>query len=320
MSKNISLRKVLKSIIDKNLYRGIFFAYIVVPSIFALIIQFLFSFWRNLHLFIIYFIIYCCLIVVLGLRAKNMPAFHPMGFLSAVLLLTTSAFSKMLALIILIDPTYANPAGFYVILILSEPALLLALISIIVYAQRTSLRKSVGLHDKFFDKEKARWENELKEFPNLDNILNSVSGGRFIKDLFDKGLFNLTILWSCSVMGETIDAIATGIISKNPEKEKLFKKENCHKQRYYPTQLKNLGYKLYPRENQFNLHTLWGVRRKIAHTPYMPTYNETRGALEILVSFTKEIPTILLNWKSQNFNPNLPLTALKEVKESNKKQ
>lgn len=153
----------------------------------------------------------------------------------------------------------------------------------------------------FFAKEKDRWKSEVGEFPNLDKILDSLDGGRFAAGLFDKGLFNLTILWSCNIMEEVVDAITEGIIIKSPEKKKLFRKESGSRLSY-PLQLRSLGYEFCQKNKnimQLNIDTLWHkVRNKIAHHNYKPTFDETNGTIVILTSFIKETPVILQKWKS----------------------
>jgi len=182
---------------------------------------------------------------------------------------------------------------------LSENAFVISIIMIVVSGQRASLRKSIGLNDDFFEKEKRTWENQLDGFPNLDRILENLDEGRLIASLFDKGFFNLVVLWSCNVMEEVVDATAKGVISKCPEKRQLFKTETGHGLPY-PTQLKNLGYRSYQSNEEFNIDRLWNrLRNKIAHHNYRPSFDETNKALQVIVSFVKEMPTILQDWKSE---------------------
>jgi len=114
----------------------------------------------------------------------------------------------------------------------------------------------------------------------------------FVASLFDKGLSSLTVLWSCNVMEEVTDVITDEIINRNAEHRTLFRKESDSR-RYYPLQLKNLGYDFHPK-----CHTLWGVRNKIAHRNYEPTFDETKEAMVILTLFTQKTPTILKKWIS----------------------
>ncbi|MCJ7761268.1 hypothetical protein MUP59_09050, partial [Candidatus Bathyarchaeota archaeon] len=180
---------------------------------------------------------------------------------------------------------------------ISTMAFAISTVHIAVWGQRVSLRVSAGLTDDFFRKTKKKWENELNEFPNAKSILDSMDGGRFIANLFDRGSFNLVVLWSCNVMEEIIDAIADGIISMNPEKTELFKTKDGRPQNY-PRQLKNLGWQSSQGNNHndesLNEDKLWNaLRNNIAHHNHKPTFDETYGTLLILTSFVKTMPKIL---------------------------
>ncbi|MBX5328604.1 MAG: hypothetical protein QHH18_07500 [Candidatus Bathyarchaeota archaeon] len=150
--------------------------------------------------------------------------------------------------------------------------------------------------DNFFIRQKEIWKNELKEFQNADKIIECLDDGRFIASLFDEGLFNLTILWSCNIMEKVIDAIVNEIIARNPEKRGLFRTEEG-RPRNYPRQLENLGYKYSAVNKLFDVDTLWNkIRNNIAHHNYKPTFDETYETLNILVSFTREMPKMLKSW------------------------
>ena len=254
------------------------------------------------QLLIIYVPFYVGMILVTAVFTKNIKReIHPMPSWLAYLLLYTSAFSKAFAFAGTFPDMYFFFPPFIQrlsVLLISETALLASLITIVVLGQRSSIRNSVGLDNKFFDKEKDRWKDEVKDFPNFDKILESLDGGRFVADLFDKGLFNLTILWSCNVMEEVIDAITDGITSENPENKSKFRSIEGRRNPY-PVQLKNLGYNSiikHPKNEEFDVNKLWHeVRNKIAHHNYKPTFNETSETLKILISFVKATPQILLN-------------------------
>jgi len=288
----------LASIFDKNLYgRGFFlsFLYVVV----GLTIQFLFHWIFNLQLLFVYLPLYLGLVLVIGFVTKNSKRqFHSIGWLTSVLLFLVSIFSKSFGLTFSFEESWYGLFQRLLVLGIGEIAFLLSLINIIVIGQRESLRRNIGLENNFFDREKQTWRRKLEGFPNSYKLLERLDEGQFVHSLFDQGFFNLTILWSCNVMEKTVDAVADEIISKNPEKEKLFRKEKG-KRLPYPTQLRNLGYKSYQDKEKFNLDTLWHkVRNKIAHHNYTPTFEETNKTLEILISFTREMPTVLQSWKS----------------------
>lgn len=304
MERNSRLKSKLPAILDKNLYGRSFFFTSFPYLIFGLVVQFFFFLYiGSHHMVMIYLPFYSAVVVVSGFAAKNYrKEFHPMGWWSTLLLLFASVLSKMFAL-----TAPFSPIGFFspllqslFVLGISESAFVVSLISVVVIGHRASLRVHVGLDDKFFEREKKRWQSELDRFPNLDKILEGLDGGRYVASLFDSGFFNLTILWCCNVMEEVIDAIAEGIIVMTPEKKALFRTEKGRRCGY-PLQLRNLGYKSHlkrQKEKEFNVVTLWHkVRVKIAHRNYKPTFNETNETLKILISFMKEMPIILPNWK-----------------------
>jgi len=302
--KNSKLNSMLDIIKDKNLYGRNFFFSSLPSLIVGLVIQYYIYYLLTPQLLIIYVPFYFGLIfLVSGLFTKNFKKeFHPMELWLAYLLFYTSVFSKAFAVIAPFENTFIGFLERLLVMIISEPAFIFSLITLVVLGQRFSLRNNVGLRDNFFDKEKNRWKSELGGFPNLDKILESLDGGRFVANLFDKGFFNLTILWSCNVMEEVIDAITNGIISKIPEKKTLFRTEEG-RPLSYPLQLKNLGYKPYQenrnKEKRPDIDTLWHqVRNKIAHHNYKPTFNETNETIKILTSFIKEMPMILHNRNS----------------------
>lgn len=293
MKKKSRLRLMFDAISDRNLYGRSFFFRSFLFLIFGLIMQYYFHYLLNPQLLIIYIPFYVGLFLLSALFAKNFKIeFHPMPWWLAYLLLYTSVFSKAFAYVAPFENTLIGFLKRLLVMMISEPAFLVSLITIVVLGQRISLRENVGLDDKFFDKEKNRWKSEVEGFADFDKVLESLDGGRFVAGLFDKGLFNLTILWSCNVMEEVIDAITDGIIHRNPEKRTLFRKKSGSRL-YYPLQLINLEYDLHQR-----CHGLWGVRNKIAHRNYKPTFDETKEAMTILTLFTQETPAILQKWTS----------------------
>jgi len=229
---------------------------------------------------------------MLGFVTKNSKReFHPMNWWLSLLLLFVSVFSKLLSVTFPFENTLVGLLKRLFVLSISESAFLVSLTMIVVHGQRVSLREKIGLHDKFFDKERSEWKSKLDEFPNSEKILESLDEGRFVARLFDSGFFNLAILWSCNVVERIVDATTAGIISKAPKKKILFRTEEGRRLTY-PVQLEKLGYESY------NVETLWHrIRNKIAHHNYKPTFPETKEALEIIVSFVKEMPAILHNSK-----------------------
>jgi hypothetical protein len=150
-------------------------------------------------------------------------------------------------------------------------------------------------------KQKKVWEKKLADLPNLENILISIDSGRFVATLFDRGSFNLAVLWSCNLMEQIVDAVVAEIISRNPQRMEFFKKEDSGPVGY-PKQLRNLGFKPSIEKNrkdeQITTEALWHkIRNDIAHRNYKPTFQQTSGTICILVSFMEEMPEILEAWK-----------------------
>ena len=128
-------------------------------------------------------------------------------------------------------------------------------------------------------------------------MLDCIDNGKIVVTLFDRGSFNLAVLWSCNIMEEIIDAAADGIIQKDEQKKQLFRTE-IGSPRRYPLQLKNLNYvhrqKRCRKNEEMTVDDLWDkVRNRIAHHHYLPSFDETFGALIIFVSFMESFPETL---------------------------
>ena len=291
------------AVVDKNLY-GRSFVYSGLYFLgFGLIVQYYAYYLSNPELLVVYVPLYLGVIFfVASLFAKNLiMEFHPTYWWLAYLLLVSSAFAKAFAQFVPFENTFRGLLEFLFVLGVSDLAFLLSLITITVFGQRFSLRRNVGLSDNFFHKERNKWKSEVEGFPNFDKVLEGLDGGRFIAGLFDKGFFNLAILWSCNVMEEVIDAMTDGIIDNAPKNRLLFRTEEGRPKRY-PLQIRNLGYESVPKhqkKKQFDVELLWHeIRRKIAHHNYRPTFEETNETLKILISFVRETPIVLQKWSS----------------------
>jgi hypothetical protein len=187
-------------------------------------------------------------------------------------------------------------------------AVFISMIEIVIASQRVSLRENIRLTADFFEKRKKIWEIKLAKFPNEKKIVNEINNGKYVTDLFDRGSFSLAVLWSCNVMEKVIDAAAEGITSKNADYISFFKKEDGKRERY-PEQMRNLGYRLNAEntndEKQMTLEHLWhNLRNDIAHRNYMPTFEETFGALIILCNFMSYMPETLLVWDNESISLN----------------
>lgn len=292
--------EILHIIFDKRLYgRKMFYFSLPILGI-AFIINSIILYFFNYWLLMPYAIIFLLYILVCALPAKNIGGrdFHVMEpFLSSLFLLTsvfgvfaTIAFSNGL-----LGYTFSS-LEYFLFFMISQIALLISVLHVTVYGQRFSLRESAGLTDDFFDKQRKVWSDELKEIPSANKIVTCLEDGKFIPHLFDKGLFNLTVLWSCNVMEKIIDAATDEIIARKPEKRSLFFK-NDGRRIPYSDRLKNLGFEYSAEERLFDIDILWDkIRNKIAHHNYKPTFDETYETLKVLVSFTHKMPSILKTW------------------------
>ena len=293
---------MLDAMKDRRLYGRSFFVRSAPFVGFGLFIQSVVLFVLNRQMLWIYVPVYFGIILLSALAAKNSGReFHAMDYWLGLLFLLASVLAETFAFTAQVENTLFGFFQKLLMLSISNLALVVSILNIAVSGQRVSLRESVGLTDDFFGKQNKIWKDKLAGLPNLDKICDGLVDARFVAGLFDRGSFNLTVLWSCIVMEKIIDATADGIISKDPEKAVLFKTEDGRSQNY-PRQLKNLGYESC-RENgdkkkSLDVDTLWNVlRNKVAHRNYTPTFHETYGALRILVSFMKEMPKTLEAWR-----------------------
>lgn len=245
---------------------------------------------------VIYAILFIFLIILSALPAKNFGReFYAIELWFSALFLIVSVIAEAFTFVIWVKGLI-NFFGYFLLWSISNVAVVISILHVTVSSQRISLRGSAGLVDNFFTKQKEIWKNELQEFPNIDKIIQCLNEGKFVLSLFDKGFFNLTVLWSCNIMEKIIDAATDEIITRNPEKRNLFRTDDG-KRRNYPYQLKILEFEYSTVEKSFDVDKLWNkLRNRIAHHNYKPTFDETYETLKILVSFTKEMPKNLKSW------------------------
>ena len=292
--KNLKTRPRFEVVRDKNLYGRKFFSGSLFFLVFGIVIQYFVYFLKIPQYLIVYVPLYFVAILLFSAPfAKNLKEFHPMSLWLAFLMLYTSVFAKAFVLFVPFPDLTIAFLAWLPVMILSELAFLISLITIVIVSQRVSLRTQIGLLDKLFDDGKGIWKKELKGFPNLDKIVENLDEGRFIANLFEKGYFNLTVLWSCNVMEKTVNSVRDGLVSETPDKTKLFVDEKGEPLRF-SKQLRNLGFN--DKNYELNFDKLWHkVRNDIAHRNYKPTYNETQEAIKTVVIFTREMPKILHN-------------------------
>lgn len=292
--------ELFQAIWDRNLYgkgflfRGILYIFVgLIVQYYTTII--FYDFIPTLLYLTIFFILF----FLLGMFSKNVrKQYHFLQWEMALIMLFTSIFGKGFSLII---PLEYNLFGFFkrlLIISIAEIGLLYSLSSIVVHGQRRSLRESIGLDEKIFPREINRWKSMLKDFPNSDEMIKNINEGNMIPELFDRGFFNITILWSCALMEKIVDTIVEGILLLDRDEKISFFHEDGRR-KTYPIKLKNIGYTYYNYKNnkKFNEGILWHkLRNKIVHYNYIPNYYETRHTIKLLLSFLKEIPLILQKW------------------------
>ncbi len=288
------LRHLFAVILDRRLYgRGMLFWSMPFVS-FAFFVQCFILFLFSPKMLIIYIPLFVGFILLSALPAKNFrKEFHTMSYWLICLFLILSILTEAFAFTMHFEPSLIGVFQCLLVLFISNISLLISVLHFVVVGQRVSARESIGLTDNFFTEQKKTWRSRLLNFPNAENIVKLLDEGVFVPSLFDKGLFNLTVLWSCNLMEKIIDTVANEIIKRNPEKKSLFRTSDGRPQNY-PRQLKNLGYK----HKSDDISKLWNkLRNRIAHHNYKPTFDETYEALGILVSFIKEMPIIIKKWK-----------------------
>lgn len=299
--KKIGLGK-LHAVFDWRLYGRTFLLRSLPFLVIGLLIQSYVIFVLNRQVLSFYVPLAFGLILICALGAKNVSReFRPIGYYLGLLFLFASLLAETSTFLIRVENSLYGAFQILLVFFISIAAFTISITHIAVWGQRVSLRDSARLTDDFFKKQKEKWENELTGFPNLNKILDGLDNGRFVADLFDSGSFNLVVLWSCNVMEKIIDAAAEGIISKEPAKRRLFKKEDGSSERY-PLQLKNLGYDIELEngngDDQLSIEALWHkIRNDVAHRNYRPMFYETYGALTILVSFMERMPKTLQSCK-----------------------
>jgi hypothetical protein len=194
-----------------------------------------------------------------------------------------------------------------------ESALLFGLSSLAIFVsafimglrgQRVHLRSRIGLDDNFIGRQKELWTQQLQGFPNASNIIKELDSGKRIASLFDRGSFDLAILWSCSVMEGVINATIKEICKRDSDKRRLFRTpEGIPMSPHNKLAVFNYTHKYRPcrKKEEITTKTLWKeLRNPIAHDTKAISFEETYGALMIFVSFLEEFPKTLIAWQKMN--------------------
>jgi len=294
----VNIQNLARDLFDKNLYGFSFFLTslnCLIPFVILLYATYLI----NPAQFVSVLVTYVVIVILTGLFSKNLIIFHPMDLLFSWFFIITSIISLVFCFVAKFPEP---PLGIFQMLLIMLIAIIsfdFSSINIIVLSHRRSLREKFGLKDHFFENQKERWKTKLEGFPNHSKIIECLGQGRYIPVLFDRGYFNLTVLWCCSLIEEVVDEIADGILEKNPEKTSLFKRNDGRKLPYVK-QLENLGYKpSFKGKYLRNLWEVWGIRNKVAHRNYQPSFVETADTVEFFICFVNEIPIVLENFNQK---------------------
>jgi hypothetical protein len=299
-----SLKEIRFAVLDKRLYGPKFF-WTSGPMLacgFALDFGIIYAI--NRLMLVSYVPIFFVLVLLSSLSSKNVgKEVLNIGYFRSVIFFLASVLAVAFSVLFLarLPNNYVGVSEFLLTFIVSTVALIVAIIEVTVLGQRVSLRDSIHFDEGFFKEQKEVWEKDLGDFPNSEKILNKIDDCRFVPLLFDKGSFDLVVLWSCSIMEEIIDAVTELIIQKDPTKTLNFRKENgCRLP--YALQLKNLNYvdhqKMDRESEKLSTFDLWKkVRDPIGHHELKPSFDQTFGALAIFVSFVKEFPKTLQAWE-----------------------
>lgn len=319
LKKKSRLNELRDIIIDKRLYGKAFF-FISVPMLMLGVILHLIIFWITNTLVIVVYVPLMILFVLLsGLFSKNaeikiknysLKEYYSIGYSLSLIFMLTSVFAySTQSTFFYLNDSIIGFVKLLLIMAIIDSALLISMFQITMLGQRISFRNSINLTDNFFKKQKKEWENKLEGFSNLDKILESLENENFIARLFDKGSFNLVVLWSCNTMEQIIDSAINELIPKMSEDIKILFRETDEKTKVekgtrYPKQIKAIGYSnkfgKQDSKEQPDIEVLWGkIRNDIAHRNYKPTFKETYDALIILVLFIQEFPKKITDFTSK---------------------
>lgn len=302
-AKRQVLRELVSAIFDRRLYGTAFFTSSVPLLILTFSIQMIVYVVLKTPMMFAYIALFVMLVIISAIGSKNMSGreVHSMGHFRILLFSLTSVMASLAPFTVSqpSDPWLAT-AEFLLLYGISTLALTFAVVEITVYGQRISLRNSMKLDAEFFKKQKKIWTEKLSEFPNSDNIVSCVNEAKAVPQLFESGSFGHAVLWSWAVMEQTLDAVAEGVISREPARREMFR----HKKGFRKAaveQMENLGFCPNLSKNkdgeQITLKNLYSVRNDFAHRSVLPTFQQTFETMATLKSFVEEMPGILQGLK-----------------------
>lgn len=310
-TKRRTLRDVLSAVLDRRLYGTAFFINSAPLLIVTFSAQVAIYIGLGSPMLYAYIPLFVMLVFLSALWSKNLSFGREVPSMGHSRLFLFSLASVMASLAPFkvsqpADPLQAT-VQFLILYGISTLTLTVAIVEITIYGHRISLRESMELTVDSFKKQKKVWSEKLAGFPNSDNIVNCIDGAPAVTELFDHGSFGLALLWSCAVMEQTIDAVADGVISKEPSKREIFRHKNNFRKASLE-QMENLGFcpdlSKSRDDEKITLKTLYSVRNDFAHRNIRPTFQQTFGAMATLKSFIEKIPEILQGMKmSTDSNP-----------------
>jgi hypothetical protein len=251
--------------------------------------------------FAMYIFVFLSAIISSAIFSKNLSfskkphEFQALNNWISYFFLVSSCLAFTFTFIVLYQKNALGILQFSLVYAVSTLTLIISIIEISVASQRYSVRRNLGLTQEALNKQMKIWKESLVDFPNHQELISSVDDCRYVITLFDRGSFNLAVLWLCNTMEQTIDAATKGIISENIQRRDVFRKEG--KPKAYSTQLETFGFKI-NKSNEISIGTLWHeIRVNVAHHNFSPDFKQTCGAINILLAFVTEMPGILQAWR-----------------------
>jgi hypothetical protein len=303
-AKQQNKREIFRqTVFDSRLYGKRFLLITVFQYTTIILVQLFVQFFSSKQP-LISFIPYCFtlffLILISAFPSKNMVGkkleeFHPFGSKIAAALIFLSGIS------IFFSFTFKQgDVTFYtiidtVIFVFAEVSLSYTALNITVIGHRTSIIDKLKISETYFTKTAEKWHEELADLASK-KVLDNLNQGKYIVQFFERGSFDLVVLWSCSIISNIVNITTEPIIARHPEKKELFRRikiskigDNLVDFERCPIQLSNLGFDT----KKYNLERIWEKRNDIAHRNVKPSFSETVEALNFFVAFSQEMPKLL---------------------------
>jgi hypothetical protein len=298
--------KIRQVIFDKRLYGKRFLFVTMLPLLLALIVQLTVEILTSStpwvfyipYLFVTVFVVLISAFLSKNQNRKN-TEFLPMGYITIIASIFMSGISIYFSFIFRPENPLFSVIINTVIMVFAQAFMAYSLLNLFVIGSRSSVLYSIDVKTEIIKKSVEKWEKELN-IPNSTKIISHLEECKYLIDLFEKGFFNLTVVWSCNIIGNVMDDATEVIISECPEKLRLFRIKKIDKignefltTERYPVQLTNIGFNVQRNSKEFNLEMLWHIRNDIAHRNSKPTFFQTIETLKVLMAFLDEGPKLL---------------------------